>query len=190
MPLYSGEDANVTFNSYAGVDMVAEIVTGTDSPLVIGELQTVSYSIHRENTPCRAIGHVSPIGFVKGPRMISGSMVFTVFDSYFFYKLPSYQQALANGIFPVSDMMPPFDVVMTMQNEYGSASKMRIYGISIVDEGGVMSIDDLITENMYSFMARGIMPLITAAQDQTRYNNYVSHVLAVNANNYSGGLIT
>lgn len=167
------EDINVTYNSYAGVDMVAQIVTSTDPPLIIGELQTVSYSTHRENVPVRTIGNVSPVGFVKGPRTIAGSLIFTVFDSYFFYKLPSYQTALAQGIFPLADMMPPFDIVISMQNEYGSTSKMKIFGVTIVDEGAALSIDDLITEQTYSFMARGIQPIITQAQDTARFQNFI-----------------
>jgi hypothetical protein len=172
--LASSEDTNVTFNSYAGVDMIAQIVTPTDPPIIIGELQTVSYSTHRENVPVRILGNVSPVGFVKGPRTIAGSLIFTVFDSYFFYKLPSYQSALAQGIFPLADMMPPFDIVVSMQNEYGSASKMRIYGVTIVDEGAALSIDDLYIEQTHSFMARGVQPIITQAQDFSRFRGNVS----------------
>lgn len=178
---------DAVYNSYAGTDIIAQIVTGTDSPLVIGELQTLSFSMHRENVPCRTIGNVSPVGFVRGPRTIAGSMIFTTFDSYFFYKLPSYQAALQNGIFPVADMMPPFDISVTMSNEYGSMSKMRILGITIIDEGGVMSVDDLMTENTYSYMAQGIMPLITEAQDAVRYQNYLMAVANAKSG-YTGGL--
>lgn len=172
--LASSEDTNVTYNSYAGVDMIAQIITPTDPPIIIGELQTVSYSMHRENVPVRIIGHVSPIGFVKGPRTIAGSLIFTVFDSYFFYKLPSYQAALTRGIYPVADMMPPFDIVVSMQNEYGSTSKLKIFGVTIVDEGAALSIDDLITEQTYSYMARGVMPIITEAEDLVRFQRIFS----------------
>ena len=56
-------------------------------------------------------------------------------------------------------MLPPFDIVFTFFNEYGNASKMKIYGVTIVDEGQTMSIDDIMTEQTYTFMARGIQPM-------------------------------
>lgn len=148
------------YNSYAGVDITAVIVLpGSSSPLVLGELQTISYSIHRENTPVRHIGHTNVSGFVKGPRTIAGSMIFTVFDSYAFYRIKEYRDLMRKGVFGLSDMLPPFDIVLTFANEYGMFSNMKIYGVTIVDEGGTMSVDDLITESTYTFMARGIQPI-------------------------------
>lgn len=149
------------YHSYAGVDIVAQIVIPGEKPLTLGELQTISYSIHRENSPIRFIGHVSPAGFGKGPRTIAGSMIFTQFNYYTFYKLQQYSYAISKwNVFPVADMLPPFDVVLTFVNEYGSISKMKIMGITIVDEGSTMSIDDLVTEATYTYMARNIQPLV------------------------------
>lgn len=90
---------------------------------------------------------------------IAGSMIFTVFNSYAFYRFEQFQKAIQSGMYPVADMLPPFDVVITFANEYGVFSKMKIYGVTFVDEGGVMSIDDIITESTFSYMARGIQPL-------------------------------
>ena len=149
------------YQSYAGVDIVAQIVLPYQTPIILGELQTISYSIHRENAPVRTLGHVSPIGFVKGSRTIGGSLVFTNFNQYAFYRLEQFRIALANqGIYPISDMLPPFDVVLTFANEYASFSKLRIYGVTIIDEGTTMSVDDLITESTMTYMARGITPMI------------------------------
>ncbi len=153
------------FNSYSGVDIMAElIVQGEDKPLTLGELQTISYSIHRENKPVRTIGRASAHGFVKGPRTIAGSMIFTVFNSYAFYRLKQYKDLVYGTgtnkkLYPLADMLPPFDICFTYANEYGSFSRMRIYGVTIIDEGGTMSVDDLITEQTYTYMARGIQPI-------------------------------
>ena len=48
---------------------------------------------------------------------------------------------------------------------------MKIFGVTLVDEGGTMSIDDLITEQTYTYMARGLQPLVQldAARDDLRY---------------------
>jgi len=159
--------------SYSGADIVATMIIpiigqdgkiqSTGDVIELGDLQTVSYSIHRENTPIRTLGHSNVRGFVKGSRTIAGSLIFTVFHEYAFYKIKQYKNYLADskGFFaPLADMLPPFDIVFTFFNEYGVASKMKIFGITIVDEGQTMSIDDLITEQTYTYMARGIQPMV------------------------------
>jgi hypothetical protein len=164
--------------SFAGVDISAAMVIptidrstgaieGTDV-LELGELQTISYSVHRENAPVRTLGHVNTRGFIKGGRTIAGSLIFTVFNEYAFYRIKEFRQMMSEtGLFfaPLADMLPPFDVVLSFFNEYGLAGKMKIYGITIVDEGQTMSVDDLITEQTYTYMARGIQPLISAESD-------------------------
>jgi hypothetical protein len=150
----------VVYESFSGADIQASIVLpGEPDTLLLGELQTISYSIHRENTPIRALGQVNVKGFVKGPRTIAGSLIFTVFNEYTFYRLDEYKALVSGGLYPLADMLPPFDVVLTFVNETGTMSKMKIYGITIVDEGGTMSVDDLVTEQTYTYMARGIQPL-------------------------------
>jgi hypothetical protein len=164
--------------SFAGVDINATIVlptinreTGTigeSDVLELAELQTISYSIHRENAPIRTLGHSNPRGFIKGGRTIGGSLIFTVFNEYAFYRIREFRQMMAEtGLFfaPLADMLPPFDIVLSFFNEYGLGAKMKIYGVTIVDEGGTMSVDDLITEQTYTYMARGIQPLVSIESD-------------------------
>lgn len=160
--------------SFSGADAVASLIIpkiGVDGSVAqgdgelveLGELQTLSYSIHRENSPIRTLGHVNVKGFVKGGRTIAGSLIFTVFNEYAFYRISQYRDFLqrGNGFFaPLADMLPPFDIIITFFNEYGQASKMKIFGVTIVDEGQTVSIDDLIIEQTYTYMARGIQPLV------------------------------
>lgn len=167
-----GYDKNYQYESFSGADIVAEIILPTESkPLTLGELQTISYSIHRENKPVRTIGRVNPLGFVRGPRTIAGSLIFTVFNGYAFYRLDQFKnliqpQAGIYPIYPLSDMLPPFDISITFSNEYGKFAKMRIYGVTIVDEGGTMSIEDLVTEQTYTYVARGIQPMTPYVPDE------------------------
>jgi hypothetical protein len=61
--------------SFSGADIHATLVIpkiGEDGfisnqgdVLELAEVQTISYSIHRENSPIRSLGHVNPRGFVK-----------------------------------------------------------------------------------------------------------------------------
>lgn len=170
--------------SFSGADITATIVipkigengflSNEGDVLEMAELQTISYSMHRENSPIRTLGHVNPRGFVKGARTIAGSMIFTQFNEYAFYRIESYRKILSDskGYYaPLADMLPPFDIVFTFFNEYGLAAKMKIFGVTLVDEGGTMSIDDLITEQTYTYMARGLQPLVQldTARDDLRY---------------------
>lgn len=55
-----------------------------------------------------------------------------------------------------ADQIPPFNCTITFGNEYGQYSQLRIYGIEILNEGMGISIDDLTTNKMCTFVARGI----------------------------------
>jgi hypothetical protein len=192
-------DSILSNMSFSGADTVATMIipqigpdgkiTSPGDAIDIGEIQTISYSIHRENTPIRTLGHSNVRGFIKGGRTIAGSLIFTVFNEYAFYKIKQYKEYLArsNGFFaPLADMLPPFDIVLTFFNEYGNAAKMKIFGITIVDEGQTMSIDDLITEQTYTFMARGIQPMVHMAYEKEKYGNMTNtqadNILNINRN--------
>jgi hypothetical protein len=183
--------SSLTNISYSGTDAVVTMIVPVFGPdgkmtsdgdvLTLGELQTLSYSIHRENSPIRTIGHVNPRGFVKGGRTIAGSLIFTVFNEYTFYRIKQYRDLLArkNGFFaPLADMLPPFDIVVSFYNEYGQQSKMKIFGVTIVDEGQTVSIDDLITEQVYTYMARGIQPMVKLSPEQDADSTLPSEIIA------------
>ncbi|MEW6770010.1 MAG: virion structural protein [Bacillota bacterium] len=152
-------------NSFAGTDIVAGIDvpvikgnTITFAHYIFGELQTISYSIHRPAAPVRALGFSGPKGFTRGSRLIAGSLVFTVFDRHIVYRiLEQYQKAFPSRVF--TDEMPPFHVTVVFNNEYGVRSALRIYGICVVDEGQVMSVNDMYTEQTMTYVARDMVPM-------------------------------
>lgn len=57
-----------------------------------------------------------------------------------------------------TDQMLPFDVTLSAANEYGAVSVMRIYGVEILNEGYGVSIDDIVSEQQYTYVCRGIAP--------------------------------
>lgn len=121
---------------------------------VLGELQTISYSIHMEKRPVRAIGNVNAKDFVIGPRTIAGSMVFSVFNKHFAEEiLRMLNRGHSAGTAYLVDELPPFDLTISAANEYGYRSRLAIYGIRLLNEGQVMSINDVYTENTYQFFA-------------------------------------
>jgi hypothetical protein len=100
------------------------------------------------------LGHTKTKGYTYGPRTVAGNLIFTVFDHHVFYRLLKKTEAKNTRI--LSDELPPFDIVISFGSEYSKKSKMVIKGVTIVDEGQVMSINDMITENTMSFVARDV----------------------------------
>ena len=62
-----------------------------------------------------------------------------------------------------TDQIPPFDIVLTAANEYGAIAQMSIRGVEILNEGSGMSIDDIVTEQQMTFVAREIQPWVASS---------------------------
>lgn len=149
--------------SYSGSDMVAtaDVVAtnGTRIEIAMGAIQTLSYSVFTHQTPVNVIGNVNAKDYVMGPRTIAGSMVFAVFNQHWgkeiieaFAKAEGY----SSDTKVLMDEIPPIDITVSMGNEMGSQSRLAIYGIRLYNEGMVMSINDVYTENTYQFVALNI----------------------------------
>lgn len=150
-----------TYTSYSGHDMVCvfEIPTRTGGSIssVVGSVQTISYSVHNEKMPVRVLGNMNPKGYVFGNRTIAGTIIFTVFDRHWTHKLlGEYLENIKSDAHVLTDEMPPINITIAMANEYGSKSRLALYGVTFVNEGQVMSINDMYTENTYQFYAMDI----------------------------------
>lgn len=55
-----------------------------------------------------------------------------------------------------ADEILPFDVTITFANEYGQRAVLVIYGVELLNEGSGFSIDSVLTEKAYTFVARRI----------------------------------
>ena len=194
-----------TYTSFSGVDIVPTITPLGGKPLVIGELQTVSYSIHREKYPVYTLNSINPRGFCYGPRTIAGTLIFTVIDIHLvrkiinnnieMFKLQSAPHT-ARKILKM-DEMPPFDITITIHNEYGQRGSICIYGVEIVDEGQTMSIEDLMTEQTMSYLARDIDlfhnpekdydPVIPGVQTYTPTTTTTGEPVNINGQWYASG---
>lgn len=159
----------VTNSTYSMCDMVATVnvqtFDGNAFCAVIGELQTLSYSIHQEKAPVRNIGNVNSKDWVMGPRTVAGSLVFAVFNHHWTENI--YEQAKAAGMkndMFITDELPPIDIVCSFMNEYGFESYLCLYGVRIINEGQVMSTNDVYIENTYQFVANSIQ-LLKASSD-------------------------
>lgn len=147
------------YNSFSGHDMVAtfEIPFPNSSKSivrVVGELTTLTYSVHDEKVPIRCLGDMNAKGYVFGPRTIAGTIVFSVFNTHW-TKFIEKEYAKYKKHF-LADEVPAFNITVSMANEYGSKAVLCLYGVTLVNEGQVMSIQDIYTENTYQFYALDI----------------------------------
>lgn len=58
-----------------------------------------------------------------------------------------------------ADQIPGFDITVTGANEYGALMVMKIFGVELLNEGMGVSIDDIVTEMQYTYVAREILPI-------------------------------
>ena len=54
----------------------------------------------------------------------------------------------------IADEIPPFDITISMGNEYGKAAVMVLYGVEILNQGSQMSMDNIQTQVACTFVAR------------------------------------
>lgn len=152
---------------------------------VLLELQTISYSIYREKTPVRFLGSVYPRAYVRGSRTIAGSMIFTMFNR------SPFQDLLTLSLDPYStgqagrdhdyyhnttvliDQLPPLDMSLIFNNEYGSTSYMNLWGVEFVSDGATFSIEDLFSENVVQYVARDVDIIRDVLQRETDVNNNI-----------------
>jgi len=55
-----------------------------------------------------------------------------------------------------ADQIPPFDITLAAANEYGDLAVMGVFGVEFLNEGWGISIDDLVSEKQYTYLARNV----------------------------------
>lgn len=183
------------YNSYSGCDILVTARLSTlnnstkqleEKVYTLGSLQTLSVSTHQDKRPVRVIGSMNALDYTMGQRTIAGSLVFAVFDQHFAMEMFKDLEKATGRTFFLPDELPALDLTITFANEYGRTSRMAIYGVRIQNEGQVMSINDLYTENTYQFVATAMEPLRkgTKTGSSSSKNNHVqiASVFAVQPN--------
>lgn len=160
-------------NSFSGADIKVLFSLpgrGKDGQIVkeVGNLQTITYSLYREKVPVRSLGFIGEKGRTRGTRTVAGSMVFTVMDRHAMWDFISRangtyaRQLIGDGAegsylsYVMVDQLPPFDIILHFNNEYGHSAEMVLFGVEVSSEGQVMSIQDMLTENTMQYTARHI----------------------------------
>lgn len=156
-----------TNTSYSGTDCTV-VVQANENIIVLGNLTTFSYSLHRDKVPVRTIGRTPVKGYVAGGRTVAGSMVFTVFDTHPLMSVIKVFEYVRNPedryTSPVPDQLPPLDIILIFHNEYGYSSVVRLYGLEFTDEGTTHSINDIYSESVMQYVARDIDIMVAKSQ--------------------------
>ena len=146
------------YKSFSGTDTLVFILLPGSNPVVLGSITTVSYSAYRTKQPVINLGRTNINGVTRGARIFAGTMIFTLINQHWLNDLVENESLawLSNYQDLKSDELPLFDLMIVSANEYGSYISMFIYGVDTTDEGQVISVEDLFTENTLSFVARDI----------------------------------
>lgn len=175
----------VEYQSYSGIDIYAAVylpllsrtyrdsndqqrlfadggVAPTSKFKVFGNLQTISISSTRSVHPVRRLGRSNPVHFTRGPRTFAGSMVFATLHTDTFTDLydVSIDESNVNATSSmVADQLPPFSIIISASNEKGAVAVQAIHGITLMNYGTTYSVDDLYTEQVFSYVATDVTPL-------------------------------
>ena len=151
-----GNHISKYYQSFSGTDTLAFIMMPGSSPVVIGSLTTISYSMYRNKKPVINIGRTNINGITRGSRIFAGTMIFTLINQHWLKELQEQLDWLKGFDELKVDELPLFDIMIVSANEYGNVVSMYIYGIDFTDEAQTISVEDLFTENTFSFVARDI----------------------------------
>lgn len=166
------------YHTFSGIDIVALASLNT----VVSRLDhmvSLSWSIHKGTSTNRTLGKSSPMGRVGGGRTIAGTMIFAVSDYHPMRDLiPDNFKGRKSQILNdpdvwkplvMADEIPPFDIVLTLTNEYGYGAITTLYGVQVVDEGGVFGMDNLITELAIQYTAAAMDPIMEVKVDENGF---------------------
>ena len=105
----------------------------------------------------------------RGPRTISGSVIFTVFHKHAlheildlnlgYYSTGTSDHDRYRDTTSLPDQIPPLDISLIFANEYGALSHMGLWGLEFVQEGTTFSIEDIYSENVVQYIARDLDPI-------------------------------
>lgn len=64
-----------------------------------------------------------------------------------------------------ADEILPFDITITFANEYGQKAVVNIYGVELLNEGSGFSVDTVVAEKAYTFIARRVDYMTNKTED-------------------------
>lgn len=175
--------AGVHYEAMSGVDLTAMIVLprlpadamarmgikgARDAPTVkvFAELQTLSISSTRSFAAVRRLGEVQAAAYTRGGRTIAGTMVFTTFNRDVFAELYRvHPEDVFDPSVPMHvDQIPEFNILIQGTNEMGAMVNAALIGVNILNFGTTLSVNDLMIESTYTYVARLFYPMVSSVR--------------------------
>lgn len=144
------------YATFSGSDTLAFMLFPGAKPILMGQISTVSYSTFRDKKPVNLINRINVAGFTNGNRVCAGTMVFTLINKHWVNDVRTRVEWLNDYLFIKPDELPPFDVMLISGNELGHTCVMKMYGVRLLDDAQVNSVEDLFTENQSGFICADI----------------------------------
>ena len=111
----------------------------------------------------RALQHLHALRLARGSRTVAGTFILTEFnrDSFWDILTAPIRDINAGDTGPIqADQMRPFDIILLFAHEMGNLAIRHIYGLEVVTNGVVYSVQDYYSENTVSYIAQDVSPLI------------------------------
>lgn len=179
----NANSSEIIFESMSGVNstIIFEFPSfdgRTTKFIKLNSIITIAYSVYRAKTPVYYLGSNTVRGFSLGNKMVAGSVIKTLtyqddlsqFLEYYQSEALSYKDlhaipnlgskryiAFKEFDSMMRDDLLPFNIYIYNISEYtGAIICDAIYGATIVNNGQVQSVENLITENTISFIAQSV----------------------------------
>ena len=142
-----------TYSSYAGCDIKCVLSIPGSGVLEWASVQTLTISSARTVVQVRGLGSPRPLGITRGARTYAGSLVFATLNKD---QLTETLKKTGGWFY---DELPLFHIVITGANEYGESINQAIYNVALTNWGTTYSVDDLMTEQTYTYIATDVTPV-------------------------------
>lgn len=138
-------------------------ITGNASQsafIEFANVQTLSISMTRDVAAKRPLGTAWVEEYSRGARTVAGSMAFIMFDQDAFRDLAGARPGSSreDAQFYIPDDIPEFNVVVSATNEFGQTISGILLGVTLVNSGITVGVQDVFTEQMFSYVARRWIP--------------------------------
>lgn len=164
-PKQGSFDSNLTFSGCDIIPVIAHPVYNSAIKryetrlFVVGDIATLTYSIHQDKGAVRTLGRSAPRGFVRGPETVAGTMIFNVLERQAMYEISNSSRDSISSRTRTLPSLPSFDIILYFSNEAGHTARLGIFGVQIIDEGQSHSVEDTYVENTAQYLALRVEPL-------------------------------
>ena len=163
-------DTEYSWGSPSGTQIFPVFYIPGIEHIIMGTIDTVTYSMHRDKKQVRPCGNTRPRGIGRGPRTIAGTMIFKIFGGLEIgdilgYLKSKYRHLLADELpkFSVIILIPPTSPGGEFHHNPGTTdigmNVISLVDCEIVDQALSISVDDQVVEQQISYIARDIIDL-------------------------------